>query len=73
MFHLKLKIMKVLTKIVAFIIILVAFGVGIWCFCSINDKREASDNVILVGSGVTVPVLTLFLTFNPKTSNSNSK
>ena len=64
--------MKVLTKIVAFIIIIVAFGVGIWCFCSINDKREASDNVILVGSGVTVPVLTLFLTLDFKTSNSKT-
>ena len=65
--------MKVLTKIVAFIIILVAFGVGIWCFCLISDQREASDNVILVGSGVTVPVLALFLTLDFKTSNSNSK
>lgn len=64
--------MKVLTKIVAFSIILMAFGVGIWCFSLISDQREASDNVILVGSGVTVPVLTLFLTFTSKTSTSKT-
>lgn len=64
--------MKLLCKIVAFAIVIVAFGVGIWCFCSISEQREACDNVILVGSGVTVPVLTLFLTFNPKTPNSKT-
>lgn len=65
--------MKILCKIVAFVIIIVAFGVGIWCFCSISEQREACDNVILVGSGVTVPVITLLLTLNPKTPTSNSK
>lgn len=59
--------MKLLCKIVAFAIVIVAFGVGIWCFSLISEQREACDNVILVGSGVTVPVLTLLLTFNPKT------
>ena len=67
-----MKNFDILCKIVAVVIIIVAFGVGIWCFCSINDKREACDNVILVGSGVTVPVLTLLLTFTSKTPNSKT-
>lgn len=64
--------MKILCKIVAFIIIIVAFRVGIWCFSLISDQREACDNVILVGSGVAVPVLTLLLTFTSKTPNSKT-
>ena len=64
--------MKILCKIVAFAIIIVAFGVGIWCFSLISEQREACDNMILVGSGVTVPVLTLLLTFTSKTSTSKT-
>lgn len=65
--------MKILCKIVAFAIIVIAFGIGIWCFSLISEQREACDNVILVGCGVTVPVLTLLLTLDFKSSSSNSK
>lgn len=64
--------MKILCKIVAFVIIIVAFGVGIWCFSSISEQREACDNVVIGGCGVTVPVLTLLLTFTSKTPTSKT-
>lgn len=65
--------MKILCKIVAFAIVIAAFGVGIWCFSLISEQREAYDNLVLGGCGVTVPVLTLLLTLDFKTSTSNSK
>lgn len=64
--------MKILCKIVAVVIMIIAFGVGIWCFSLISEQREACDNVVLGGCGVTVPVLTLLLTFTFKTSTSKT-
>ena len=64
--------MKILCKIVAFTIVIAAFGIGIWCFSLISEQREACDNVILGGCGVTVPVLTLLLTFTSKTPTSKT-
>lgn len=65
--------MKILCKIVAFAIIIVAFGIGIWCFSLISEQREACDNLVLGGCGVVVPVLSLLLTLDFKTPTSNSK
>lgn len=62
-----MKNFDILTKILAFGIVIVAFGVGIWCFSLISEQREAYDNLVLGGCGVTVPVLTLLLTFDFKT------
>lgn len=64
--------MKILCKIVAFIIIIAAFGCGIWCFSLISEQREACDNLVLGGCGVAVPVITLFLTLDFKTPNSKT-
>ena len=52
--------MKLLCKIAAFAIVIAAFGVGIWCFSLISEQREASDNMILIGIGVFVPLLTFY-------------
>ena len=68
-----MKNFDILCKIVAVVIIIIAFGVGIWCFSLISEQREAYDNVVIGGCGVTVPVLTLFLTLDFKSSSSNSK
>ena len=64
--------MKILCKIVAVVIMIIAFGVGIWCFSLISEQREACDNVVIGGCGVVVPVLTLLLTFTFKTSTSKT-
>lgn len=67
-----MKNFDILCKIVAVVIIIMAFGVGIWCFSLISEQREACDNFVLVGSGVVVPVLTLFLTLDFKTPTSKT-
>lgn len=67
-----MKKVDIICTLVAILIIIAAFVVSICCFCSINDQREASDNVILIGAGVAVPVLTLYLTLDFKTPNSKT-
>lgn len=71
------KIMKNFSRLIAIAIIMLIFaGVGYvtyLCFANVSEQNDPEANVVLIFTGVAVPIATLLLTFDFKSSSSNSK
>lgn len=69
--------MKNLSKLIAIAIVMLIFAGVVYvtylCFANISEQNDPEGNVVLGFVGVAVPITTLLLTFDFKSSSSNSK